>query len=369
MGVSEDRPSIPSRKTTIDADERITCDAQQDGVEMVAILELLPGESPRLEGEDRAHIAWLAETDSKLPPILVDRRTMRVIDGMHRLLASSLRGRDKIEVEFFDGPPTEAFLRAVEANVTHGLPLSQADRRAAATRIVESHPHLSDRSIGESTGLAAKTVATIRRCSTDDTPQTDVRVGKDGKARPLDGTPGRMRAAKLLSLHPHASLRAVAREAGISPTTASDVRKRLANGLEPARRGRRRRGRRAEEEPDQANGSSESAERDGRPGCPADTPQAMAQPGDVLGKLLRDPSLRHNDEGRQLLRLLQHTAVGMRETSGVATAVPAHCTGLVMRLARMYGHMWLKVADELDERARIADPWSGTERSGRTWPT
>src|SRR6185437_14101732 len=202
MGVSEDRPSIPSRKATTDADEKTNPGAQPGAVELVAILDLLPGESPRLEGEDKAHIAWLAETESKLPPILVDRRTMRVIDGMHRLLAASLRGCDKIEVEFFDGPPTEAFLRAVQANVTHGLPLSQADRRAAAARIVTSHPHLSDRSIGETTGLSAKTVATIRRCSTDDMPQLDVRVGKDGKARPLDGTAGRVRAAKLLSKHP-----------------------------------------------------------------------------------------------------------------------------------------------------------------------
>jgi hypothetical protein len=60
---------------------------------------------------------------------------MRVIDGMHRLLAASMNGRDTIEIRLSDGSPQDAFLRAVEANVTHGLPLSQADRRAAAKRI------------------------------------------------------------------------------------------------------------------------------------------------------------------------------------------------------------------------------------------
>ncbi len=137
----------------------------------VPILSLRPGESPRLEGEDKAHIARLAETETPLPPILVDRRSMRVIDGMHRLMAASLNGREAINIEFFDGSAADAFLRGVEANVTNGLPLSRADRRAAAARITTSHPHMSDRAIAVSAGLSAKTVASIRCRSTDAVPQ------------------------------------------------------------------------------------------------------------------------------------------------------------------------------------------------------
>jgi hypothetical protein len=144
----------------------------------VPVLALRPADSPRLNGEDKAHIARLAETETPLPPILVDRRTMRVIDGMHRLMAASLQGRETIEVIFFDGKEADVFLHAVKENVTHGLPLSRADRRAAAQRIIASHPHLSDRAIGQSTGLAAKTVAAIRRRSSD-VPQSNARVGRD----------------------------------------------------------------------------------------------------------------------------------------------------------------------------------------------
>ena len=43
---------------------------------------------------------------------------MRVIDGMHRLRAAILNGRSSIEVEFFDGSDEEAFIRAVEQNVS-----------------------------------------------------------------------------------------------------------------------------------------------------------------------------------------------------------------------------------------------------------
>ncbi|MFC7729983.1 hypothetical protein [Actinomadura keratinilytica] len=69
-----------------------------------------------------------------LPPILVHRRTMRVVDGMHRLRAARLQGRCEIGVRFVDGPDADVFVAAVRANIGHGLPLSLADREAAAAR-------------------------------------------------------------------------------------------------------------------------------------------------------------------------------------------------------------------------------------------
>lgn len=324
------------------------------GIVTVPILALLPGESPRLEGEDKAHIARLAEAEGPLPPVLVDRRSMRVIDGMHRLMAALSKGRETIDVEFFDGPASDAFLRAVEENVTHGLPLSQADRRAAAARIVASHPHLSDRAVAQAAGLAARTVAGIRRRSSDTLPHLNARVGRDGRVRPLDGMAGRRRVAELLAEHPGASLREVARGAGVSPATAHDVRKRLERGEAPApaRPG--------------ANGScAESAE----PGPVASPrtrpPPQVPPPALVLEKLLRDPSLRHKEQGRRLLRLLHQNATELQEWPGVIASVPPHCSAVVVQLARHYSQMWLNFAEELDEQAQAADPWGG--RRGE-WP-
>jgi ParB-like chromosome segregation protein Spo0J len=313
----------------------------------VPVASLLPGESPRLEGEDKAHIARLMETEAPLPPILVDRRSMRVIDGMHRLMAASLNGRERIDVEFFDGTAADAFLRAVETNMTHGLPLSQADRRVAAARIIASHPHMSDRAIAQSAGLGAKRVAGIRRRSAGVVPQLSARVGRDGRVRPLDGVQGRRRAAELMAEHPDASLREVAQGAGVSPATARDVRRRLERGDEPAAAGRG------------AGGSCDSAEpaRAGRSRARRATRAVQpATPAFVLEKLLRDPSLRHNERGRWLLRWLQHNAVGAEEWSGVIAAVPPHCAALVVQLARQYSQMWLDFAQKLDERAQVTDP-------------
>jgi ParB-like chromosome segregation protein Spo0J len=307
----------------------------------VPVSSLLPGESPRLNGEDQEHIARLTEAEGPLPPVLVERRSMRVIDGMHRLTAALLRGRETIDVEFFDGTAADAFLRAVEENVTHGLPLSQADRQAAAARIIALHPHMSDRAVAESAGLAARTVARIRRSSTDTVPQLIARVGRDGRVRPLDGAAGRLRVAELLAQHPEASLREIARGAGVSPATVRDVRNRLANGEEPAPARLGAVG---------APNHSVRAERTARRRARRPAWAAELAPASVLEKLLRDPSLRHNEQGRRLLRLLQHNAAGAREWPGVVGAVPPHCATLVVQLANQYAQMWLDFARELDER-------------------
>ncbi|MGH8879883.1 MAG: hypothetical protein ACRD0P_21450, partial [Stackebrandtia sp.] len=59
-------------------------------VERVRIALLRPADSPRLDGENSEHTQMLAESSEKLPPILVHRQTMRVIDGVHRLSAALL---------------------------------------------------------------------------------------------------------------------------------------------------------------------------------------------------------------------------------------------------------------------------------------
>lgn len=376
MKQSSDRPSqlaspgssaVSSRPG---ADEPAARADEAAAVMAVPVFSLRAADSPRLNGEDKAHIARLAEMDTPLPPILVDRRTLRVIDGMHRLLAASLQGRETIDVIFFDGKADDVFLRAVQENIAHGLPLSQADRRAAAERIIASHPHLSDRAIGHSVGLAAKTVATIRRGSSEEIPQSNARVGRDGRVRPLDSGVGRRRAAELLAQQPDASLRDVARAAGISPATVLDVRKRLERGESPvperaaanaARAGLRGIGL-------SGTGAETDAGHDGASAQAGQSSSRVASPPDpavAVEKLLRDPSLRNNERGKGMLRLLHVNAAGAEQLPDAAAAVPPHCVGIIVELARQYATMWQDFARELDGRARIIDPSAATHRSSR----
>jgi len=88
---------------------------------------------------------------------------MGIIDGVHRVQAAILRGQKEIDAEFVDGSSEDAFVLAVRVNVDHGLPLSLADRKAAAERILDTHPDWSDRAIAAAVGLSHKTVGAIRR--------------------------------------------------------------------------------------------------------------------------------------------------------------------------------------------------------------
>lgn len=327
----------------------------------VPVSSLLPGYSPRLQGEDAVHVARLAELDEQLPPILVERSTMRVIDGMHRLLAACAKGRTTIEVQFFDGAAEEAFLLAVRSNMTHGLPLSREDRRAAAERILAQWSHLSDRAVARIAGIGAKTVAALRSTSAPAgaTPHPAARQGRDGKVRPLDGAEGRRKAAELLTQHPQASLREVARQAGISPATVSDVRRRLTSGRSPLPE-RDAPGHRPTADTtncaqvrDRAAAETATVASPNRPirSVRPNHPARQSRPGDIapMDKLLRDPSLRHKESGRQLLRLLQRSALEPRELLNMAEAVPSHCTDLVADLARKYAGMWTDFAREVGE--------------------
>jgi hypothetical protein len=200
--------------------------------EPVALADLRPGASPRLQGEDEAHARLLAAAPGELPPILVHRPTMRVIDGMHRVTAASLRGHRHILALFFDGLWDDAFVEAVRRNVTHGKPLTQQERERAAERILTTHPQWSDRVVAEACGMSPRTVARLRRVVRP-ARSTVVRVGRDGRARPTDTTAGRLQAAEIMRERPEASLREVAELAGTSVGTARDVRHRLTSGRHP----------------------------------------------------------------------------------------------------------------------------------------
>lgn len=294
-----------------------------------------PADSPRLEGEDEAHIARLASADAPLPPILVRRSDLRVIDGMHRLRAAVMRGRDTIEVEYFHGDDDEAFVAAVRANIAHGLPLTKADRVAAAARIVAACPHMSDRAVAAAAGLSAATVAGIRKRTTDESEQLSTRMGQDGRVRPVDPAAGRLRAARMLAQHPGSSLRAVARGAGVSAATVRDVRDRLARGESPV------------SGPARDGGERGQAGRRMRALEPLDVREA-------LGKLMRDPALRQSDQGRQLLRWLQNVVAssGQGPAAGPLDSVPPHAAPAVAELIRSCASALEDMALHMEQHAR-----------------
>jgi ParB-like nuclease domain len=137
-------------------------------VENVPVASIHNSYTPRKNKANEHHIQILAQSPLPLPPIVIHRTSMRVIDGVHRLRATELRGDSTIPARLFEGNDAEAFVLAVHLNVTHGLPLTLSERKAAARRVLESYPPWSDRSIGLIVGVSNKTVGKLRGCATEE---------------------------------------------------------------------------------------------------------------------------------------------------------------------------------------------------------
>jgi hypothetical protein len=194
---------------------------------------------------------------------------------------------------------------AVKANVAHGLPLTLADRKAAAARITLSHPQWSDRAIAEVTGLTHKTVGRIRRRSGGPIPQPHLRVGRDGNVHLLPRGRGREPGR-----HPITLPREVVRVPADVLTAV-----RVARPTEVRR---------------------------------APRPRPALSPGDALTALRTDPSLRFTESGRVLLRMLGQHALLWERWQELADGVPPHCAPAMADVAREYALAWQKFAGALD---------------------
>ena len=62
-------------------------------VRPIPVADLQVGYSPRQSKLDNDHVASLMEMVEHLPPIVVNKRTMTVLDGVHRLEAFRRAGR------------------------------------------------------------------------------------------------------------------------------------------------------------------------------------------------------------------------------------------------------------------------------------
>ncbi len=311
-------------------------EVRDSDIAKISIAELLPANSPRL-AEDDEHIQVLSEADTELPPILVHRNTLRVIDGMHRLRAAQRRGATTIAVRYFDGDEREAFVMSVRLNSAHGLPLTLAERKIAALRTMQYHPEWSDRAIAALVSISDKTVGAIRRREGANLPQPAARIGRDNESYPLNSMQGRLRASELFQQNPNATTREVAKLAEISATTAKDVRNRLLRGEDPVPpKQRENRGGTGNAAPSRSSAA------------------ARRTPTIALSRLRTDPSLRFSESGRTLLRWLEALGSEQGEWTMIAESVPSHCAPAVAEMARQLADEWRSFATALDRRVQAS---------------
>ncbi|MCD9878915.1 ParB/RepB/Spo0J family partition protein [Streptomyces guryensis] len=256
---------------------------------------------------------------------------MRVIDGMHRLEAARIRGERTVRARFFEGSEEEAFILAVETNTKHGLPLTLADRKAAALRIVTARPDLSDRAVAAKVGLAHKTVGAIRR-SSGEIPQLAARVGRDGRVRSVVRSGRDERAASPLPVgEPSAEAAPAHRETGVHrhqrngfASTATQIVPAAANDVVS-------------------------------PSAPEVVPTKPFARIDTdwkanLQRLRTDPSLRYSEAGRLVLRAMDAHVAAADQLHHIAEVLPEHCLSRIAQLALKCAEDYHRLSALLEQR-------------------
>ncbi|MDB1089740.1 helix-turn-helix domain-containing protein [Streptomyces sp. ACA25] len=335
-------------------------DKPHSAVLKVPVESLSPADSPRLEGLNHDHVQALAESGAELEPILVDRAAGRVVDGMHRLQATILRGDRDIALRYVEGPSADMFICAVKANISHGLPLTLRDRKAAVLRILNSHPHWSDRAIAAVTGVSPKTVGTLRGFSSEESPQSKqsvARVGMDGRARPVNMRERREKALALIAERPEAPLREVAERAGVSISTVHRLRRKVKSCPSTLKTAKQLAAPRA---------SLMAAARP--PGFPLASVPNPCPPAEAehesahsrmraMEMLANDPSIRFTDSGRTLLRWLNGQARWLAASERLLPTVPPHCVRALSEVVSDYAKALEQLAGELQQTDQLDGSW------------
>lgn len=99
---------------------------------------------PRFKFDDKTVDQYRLNIDN-LPPIKVQKAEKILIDGYHRIVAHQLEGRETIKAELEDVPREQVLWLAVKYNSTHGLQLSNTEKRNLARSFYQNnHTQLSE---------------------------------------------------------------------------------------------------------------------------------------------------------------------------------------------------------------------------------
>lgn len=107
---------------------------------------------------NKGTVEQYAERLDELPPVVLFGTLLA--DGFHRVAAAKKLGRDSIRAEVKRGGRDEAMVYAASANTTHGVPLTQKERRAAVERLLRMTKK-SQRQIAREMGMTHPTVKEI----------------------------------------------------------------------------------------------------------------------------------------------------------------------------------------------------------------
>jgi len=163
-------------------------------LEKIAIdgLTIDPGIQLRARGVDSATVQGYVEalsSGAEFPPVMAfsENGNLWLADGFHRIAASRFCGLAEIDAEIQEGTRQDAKIHAALANVEHGKPMSQAQKREAGQRLLEL-TDWADREIARRLAVSHTTIQRWRE-SLSGTVVPDTRtVTRNGATYQMDVT-------------------------------------------------------------------------------------------------------------------------------------------------------------------------------------
>lgn len=185
---------------------------------------------------DVEHVQRLVEVLDRCPPILISEDGT-IIDGEHRVAAARQLGFCEVPAIVVPVGSVEGaeLILAVEANTSHGLPLSREERRVAVAAVLAGGPEMSDRQIARVCGVGRGLVATIRAatsCSGGPNDHLNGRIGGDGKRYGAVPTVWRVHVEALVRCDPEMTVRAMAERTGASIGAVQTRRREVLDQLD-----------------------------------------------------------------------------------------------------------------------------------------
>jgi hypothetical protein len=160
-----------------------------------------------------------------------------LVDGFHRVAAIKQAGEDQVSVAITDGSRLDAKKAAFSANQSHGLRLTNADKRHKVTIALKDSvlQKWSDRKLAELCGVSNRFVTDMRGelCTVHSSPaknEPSVKVGADGKSRPASKPDADMQRKKIVAAvvaNEEASDRKIAEMVGCDHKTVGKVRREV----------------------------------------------------------------------------------------------------------------------------------------------
>jgi len=166
------------------------------------------------------------EAGEKFPPIVVQKDTNTIIDGLHRLKINKILRKETIDVEILDIPDSELRAEAVRRNIKHGKRLTAMELRKAviALRFTDKK---SEKEIAEIVDRTEGRISQICK-EYEESPRNFSNFNSKDREKPIDlrkKVDTKMREEILKDLEADLSGKQIADKHTVSQSTVSQIKK------------------------------------------------------------------------------------------------------------------------------------------------